>query len=259
MDKVIEKLKSDPQVNAVFITGSGGVGNRNGYSDIDLVVVLSENNDNLYCLYKFTDDIFTEVFFFDLKDLERISLLKKIASDDFDAIFIDWLKKSEILFDKSGDLTSLKSKLVDIDMSNVSKKSKFGYWQRINHNYITDKRYFDSGDELYLTALEIKLFYSMEQVICSYFAFRDLPWRGEKNAVLYLRENDKDFYELFERYIKSSKIDERFRVYSDMFDMAHNGAYRKWESDFLVVLDKNYEPKIKEDSNLGWITGAFEV
>jgi hypothetical protein len=257
MDKVIEKLKSDPQVNAAFITGSGSIGNKKFYSDIDLVVILNENKDNLYCLYKFTNDVFTEVFFFDLKDLERIFSLTSVVSDHFDAIFIDWLKKSEILFDKSGVLSSLKSKLAHIGISSVSDKSKLGYWQRINHNYITDKRYFDSGDEIYLKALEIKLFYSMEQLICSYFAFRDLPWRGEKNAVLYLRENDKDFYDLFERYIKSSKIDEKFDLYSNMFDMVHTGKYKKWDKSVMAILDKDYKLKSKEDLNLSWLPLTF--
>ena len=256
MDKVIEKLKSDPQVNAVFITGSVSVGHKKSYSDIDLVVILNENKDNLYCLYKYTEDIFTEVFFFDLNDLERMRSLKSIPSDNFDAIFIDWLKKSDIIFDKSGALVDLKSKLVDIELFNVSDKSKLGYWQRINHNYITDKRYFDSGEDLYLTALEVKLFYSMEQVICSYFAFRDLPWRGEKNAVLYLRENDKDFYELFEKYIKSSKVDERFRTYSDMFCMVHNVVYKPWYKHNLTILGKNFELKLDSDV-LDWIKVIF--
>lgn len=240
LDKIIEKLKSDDGVNAVFITGSYSTQDAKSYSDIDLVVILKENKNNLYSLYRWIDNIFAEVFFFDLSDLKRIVSSKNIDSENFDAILLDWIKKSNIYFDKSDVLTELKSKALDIKISHQSDKSKKGFWQRINHNYIADKRYFDSREPLYHEALEIKLFYSMEQVICAYFAFRDIPWRGEKNAILYLKDNDINFYQLFKNNTSAKSLDERFEAYSRMFEAVFTDEYKKWTEKDEVILKKDF-------------------
>lgn len=239
-DKVIEKLKSDDNVDTVFMTGSNHNNEAKTYSDIDLVVIFKENKDELYCLYDWIDGIFAEIFFFDLNDLKRIATSEKLDIESFDTILLDWIKKSNIYFDKSRTLTELKSKAQNIDTSQQSSKSKEGFWQRINHNYIVDKRYFDSVDSLYHEALEIKLFYSMEQVICAYFAFRDIPWRGEKNAISYLKENDSNFYQLFKNYTSAASLEERFDAYSKIFEAMFTDKYKKWTKEDRIILKKDF-------------------
>jgi predicted nucleotidyltransferase len=257
LDKIIEKLRSNDDVDAVFLTGSNATQESKSYSDIDLVVILKENKNSLYSLYKWIDNIFAEIFFFDLSDIQRIVLSKNIDSDNFDAILLDWIKKSNIYFDKSGVTTNLKSKASEIDTSHVSEKSKRGYWQRINHNYIADKRYFDSGDKVYHEALEMKLFYSMEQVTCGYFALRDIPWRGEKNAILYMKENAKDFYKLFQDYAWATSLSERFKAYSQMVDFVFTDKCKKWTNNVEIILKKDFSVADEEDSVSSYVKSLF--
>ncbi len=247
LNKAIENLKLNNDVDAVFLTGSNAINQSKSYSDIDLVVILKENKNSLYSLYKWIDGIFAEIFFFDLSDMQRIASATNIDSDNFDAILFDWIKKSNIYFDKSGLVTNLKLKALEVDTSHVSEKSKKGYWQRINHNYIADKRYFDSGDQIYHEALEMKLFYSMEQVTCAYFTLRDIPWRGEKNAILYMKENAKDFYELFQSYTSAVTLHERFKAYSEMVDLVFTDEYKKWTKENEIILKKDFSVAEKDD------------
>ena len=240
------------------MTGSNHNDEAKAYSDIDLVVILKENKDELYCSYNWIDGIFTEAFFFDSNDLKRIASNNKMDSESFDAILLDWIKKSNIYFDKSGILTDLKSKAQNIDTLNQSDRSKEGFWQRINHNYIADKRYFDSGDKLYHEALEIKLFYSMEQVICAYFAFRDIPWRGEKNAVLFLKENSHEFYKLFQNYTSATSLKERFEAYSRMFNAVFTDKYKKWTKNDGIILKKDFSVADPHDSTVSYAKSFFE-
>lgn len=248
LDKIIEKLKSDDNVDAVFITGSNHNSEAKAYSDIDLVVIFKENKDELYCMYEWIDGIFAEIFFFDLNDLKRIVSSKKLDAESFDAILLDWIKKSSIYFDESGTLAELKSKVQNIDVLSQSDRSKEGFWQRTNHNYTVDKRYFDSGNPLYHEALEIKLFYSMEQVICAYFAFRDIPWRGEKSSISYLKENDSNFYQLFKNYTSATSLEERFEAYSKMFESMFTDKYVKWTKENRIIIKKDFS--VAEPSNI---------
>jgi len=257
LDNIIEKLKSNNEVDAVFLTGSQSNQEAKTYSDIDLVVILKGNENKLYSLYRWIDGIFAEIFFFDLADLKRIASSNTIDSENFDAILLDWIKKSNIYFDKSGVLTELKSKAQKIDTSYQSGKSKKGFWQRINHNYIADKRYFDSREPLYHEALEIKLFYSMEQVICAYFAFRDIPWRGEKNAVLYLKDKAPDFYKLFQNYTSATSLNQRFEAYSKMFEAVFTDEYKKWTEDDEIILMKDFSVAVPDESATTYIDSLF--
>lgn len=45
LDKIIKKLKSNDDMEAVFITGSNSGKEAKPYSDIDLVIILKENKN----------------------------------------------------------------------------------------------------------------------------------------------------------------------------------------------------------------------
>jgi len=135
LEKIIDALKLNDDVDAVFITGSFGAKNAKPYSDIDLVVLLNENKMNLYSLYRWVDGIFADIFFFDMADMERISSLGKNDGNAMDGIFMSWLKKADIRFDKSGVLADLKNKTAADGATLVSKKDKQSFWQKINYNF----------------------------------------------------------------------------------------------------------------------------
>lgn len=258
LDKIIEKLKSNSDVDAVFLTGSHGTKEFKPYSDIDLVVILKENKNELYSLYRWIDGVFADIFFFDLADLKRIGESKDIDSDNFDSILLDWIKKSSIYFDKSGVLTELKSKASKIDTAHPSNRSKKGFWQKINYNFVANKRYFGSNDPLYMEALELRLLYSLIEVICGYIAFRDIPWRGEKEAVKYLKNNHPDFYNIFKSYSTSNNLTDKFRFYEQMINLTFTDQYKKWIEEDITLLKKDYSIVGSDSSTLSYARSLFE-
>src|SRR3989344_7053424 len=219
LSKIIEKLKSSEDVDAVFITGSHGTKESRSYSDIDLVIILKENRKNLYSLFRWIDGVFADIYFFDLDDLKRIGDITEPHEDSWDEVFLEWLKKSDINFDKSGTLSELKNKTKENGNVLISTKVKNDVWQRINYNYVANKRYFESKDPLYLEALELRLLYSVLKIISGYLSLRDVAWRGEKAAVKYLKNNHLDFYNLFIKYSKSELLETRFELYSQMVNL----------------------------------------
>ena len=227
LDKIIEKLKSNDDVDAVFLTGSHGTQEAKAYSDIDLVIILKENKNNLYSLYRWIDGVFADIFFFDLIDLKRIRDCAGKYENPMDGAFMSWLKKADIKFDKSGSLSALKNKASGNEEFPVPTKDKDSFWQKINYNLVANKRYFESNDPLYLEALELRLLYSVIEAICGYVAFRDIPWRGEKEAVKYLKNNHPDFYNIFKSYSISNNLADKFRFYEQMVDLVFTDKYKK--------------------------------
>lgn len=255
--KIIEKLKSSEDVDAVFITGSYGTKQSKHYSDIDLVIILKENKNNIYSLYRWIDGVFADIFFFDSADLKRIESQIGKYDNPMDGVFMTWLKKADIKFDKSGTITNLKSKADGSEEFIVSAKEKQNFWQKINYNFIANKRYFESGDPLYHQALELRLSYSVIELICAYLALRGIAWRGEKEAVMYLKNNHSDFYGLFEKYCVSSSLDVRFGLYAEIVDLVFTDEYKKWTKDDEVIIKKDFSIADKNDPIASYVKSLF--
>lgn len=257
LDKIIEKLKSNDDVDAVFLTGSHGTQEAKAYSDIDLVIILKENKNNLYSLYRWIDGIFADIFFFDLTDLKRIENCAGKYENPMDGAFMSWLKKADIKFDKSGNLSVLKNKTDESGESLVQTKDKDSFWQKINYNFVANKRYFESNDPLYLEALELRLLYSMIEVICGYVAFRDISWRGEKEAVKYLKNNHPDFYNIFKSYSTSNNLADKFRFYEQMLNLVFTDEYKKWTEKDEIILKKDFSVAEPNESTTTYIKSLF--
>ena len=258
LGNIITHLNSSKDIDAVFITGSLGNKNAKPYSDIDLVIVLKKNKFNLYSLYRWIDEIFADIFFFDLGDIHKISTRESDDANSPEGSFVAWLKKADIQFDKSGTITKLKKKLDTIDQANiVSIKDKESFWQKINYNSIANKRYFESNDLLYHQALELRLLYSVIEAICGYLALRDIPWRGEKNAVIYLSAHHPNFYALFQKYSTTSSLKDRFDYYSQMVDLVFTEKYIKWSIADTVLIKKDFSLTKEDDPAFVYMVNLF--
>lgn len=257
LDKIIENLKSNNGVDAVFLTGSHGRKEQQAYSDIDLVIILKENQHELYSLYRWIDGVFADIFFFDLKDLERIETQKGKYENEMDPVFVTWLKKGDIKFDKSGTLTVLKYKTSNTEDVGL-EKVKRNLWQKINYNYVANKRYFESNDPLYHEALELRLLYSVIEVVCGFLEFRNNVWRGEKDAIKKLKNNHSDFYEIFKSYLNSSTLSDKFKFYEKMVDITFINEYKKWTKEDKIIIKKDFSVAGINDSVTDYTNLLFE-
>jgi predicted nucleotidyltransferase len=240
LEEIIDNLKLKPEVDAVFVAGSQGVGEEKSYSDIDLVVIFTQNLENLRSLFQWIDNKPGDIYFFDHSDIEKLLSLDEIPANKMDAVLIDWLEKNSIHFDKSGLLTKLKGQAAQL-------KSKFAvpttemksFEQKINYGYIRNKRYFESENSFYQEALEINLLNDIPNVLVGYFEFRNIPWRGEKFAINYLKSSDPTFYNLFLKCIGQSNLKEKFDNYSRLVQVCFHGDYKLWTKNTVVPFPKD--------------------
>lgn len=240
LETIVKNLKNNDNIDSVFLTGSYATGQKTAHSDIDLIVVFNDNSKNIKALYTWIDDVFADVFFFDTLDIKRIEDAREFFANDMDAIFISWLGKSTILFDKTGQVTNLKSKFESKqDLVIIPQDEKKQRWQKINYNFIANQRYFESGISLYLEALEIRLLYSVAELINGYFEFRDIPWRGEKQAIQYFKDNDEVFYKKFLEYSNTGDINKRFKLYAELVSITTTEAFPIWAKEDIIVQTKD--------------------
>lgn len=232
----IEKMKSSPRVRGIFVTGTTAT-KMSPSSDIDIVVVLDKNSKNIKSVYTTIENHFFDIFFFDIAFLNQLENRQEVSANNFDGIFLEWLAKGKIEYDPENFLRILKNKIsVNQPLQQVADSEKKDFWIKTNYNFIANVRYYDSKDELYHTALELRLLNSVIELITAYFSFRGIPWRGEKEAVKYLKQNDNKFISIFQEYSKSNILAVKMKYYTELFNRTFFGEYQKWENDFVIPI-----------------------
>lgn len=244
LQEVIKHLSHASEVKAIFTTGTTASG-LGPTSDIDLVVILDKNTSGLKSAYTMIENRFADVFFFDLEFVKKVAELKTIPANAFEGMFLTWLAKGKIEKDETGFLSELKTKSVTLlDSLNISFEEKQDSWFKINYNFIANQRYFRSEESVYHNALEIRLLYSVAELIVAYFTLRGIPWRGEKEAVKYLEGNDKSVFEQFTKYTNSQSLADRFHQYENLFKAVLHGEFQQWDEAFLFA--KNEKNQLEE-------------
>lgn len=236
---IIEKLKKFPRVMGVFTTGTTA-SNLSPSSDIDLIIILDKNNEQIKSIYTTIENHFADIFFFDIDFLNKVKNLKEISGNNFEGIFISWLKNGKIEYDPENVLSLFKNEIESNDLAiKVADAEKNNFWVNINYNFIANNRYYNAENDIYHKALELRLLYSVSELISAYFSFRNIPWRGEKAAIKYFEQNDGSFLKIFQEYSKSGSLKEKMRYYNELFEKVFYGGYEKWDDDFIIPILNN--------------------
>lgn len=247
LKEITAQLEANPAVDAAFLTGSFAQGTSSPSSDMDLVVILKENDKQIRSVYAWIDGVFADIFFFDRATIAHVKNADKIASSSpgLESSFIAWLAKSKILFDKTGEITNLKTDTNLIKKCGVLENEKNSIAQRINYSRVANKRYFLSNDPHYHEALALRLLYSVSELVVGYLTLRGVSWEGEKYAITYLKEEALDFYNAFLSFLNSKDLASKYQAYEIMCEKVFPPGYKWWTLEDVIVVPKD-DSKIDE-------------
>ncbi len=250
LQDLIDELALSSRVKGIFTTGTTATGLTTS-SDIDLVVILDKNSEEIKSAYTMIEERFADIFFFDSDFVTKCKNMERIPANAFEGMFITWLAKGKIYKDDTGVLFELKEDArAKMDGFIIPDEEKQDSWFKINYSFIANTRYFNAENDLYHKALELRLLYSISELIVAYFTFRNIPWRGEKSAIAYLEEHDTRTYECFTNFLESSSLEKRFNAYQDLFHRTSFANYQQWNDDFLVVLNSKHH--VDESLTIFW-------
>ena len=215
LDVLIATLKSKPEVDSVFVTGSVSRGEATESSDLDLVVVLSANPTGIRSAYQYIDGTFSDIFFFTTSEVEEILAFDIVDANDLRGMLVSWVQQGTIHFDTSGTVTRLATVAETIELK-VSESEKDNKIHTISYDSLRCERYFRSDNTNKQAALELMLPSAVLGLVVAFLTLRDEPWRGEKEAMKYIKEQDKVFFDLYTSFINSTSLNARMQAYRDM-------------------------------------------
>ena len=247
LDEVIERLKKNKVVEGVVITGSAANKSFGPLSDYDVLVVLGETKVKPRVVVTYIDSRLADMLFTTTKKIKEILKHKKLdfAGDSFEGQVIHWVRNGKITLDKHGLLNKLQKQFKNKNFPCAAEDNYlYGIWHNINYNILQNRRMAKSQDPIYAITVDVRLLYSVIQLFTSYFAFRKIPWRGEKASLRYVRKNDPRFFNTLVKCLKETSRNKKLKLYESLAKLTFP-TRRLWEPNATTIV---FEPEVKVNS-----------
>jgi predicted nucleotidyltransferase len=238
LDEVIARLKQNDVVDGILQIGSMREERLKPHSDYDLLIVLREMPLPLHVLLTIIEGRLADIIFVRSSFVQAIlSEDFEQASNDYEGILLEHIKTGTIAYDREDQLSQAQQRLSNAEwFHSASERTIYTEAVRsIHYNYQQNRRYLHSSDPIYQKALEIRLLYSLMQVIFGYVTVRRIPWQGEKKAIGYWQEHDADYLSLFEAYQQAENLEERFSIYTQMAERTLQPVGGLWPRNAVNV------------------------
>jgi hypothetical protein len=174
----------------------------------------------------------------------------RLDAGSIEGKLVCWLADGRIVCDKSGRLDRLREGQIETE---IPDSRKHAVWFRINYDYFQSLRMFNSGDEAYLEALEVRLPRAVYELMPEYMELRDVPYTGDKGAVAYFKAHNPGFLEKFRECFRTGSLEYKFRLYSELVADTLEGVGEMWgERAVELQFAGDYTPQARESAVALW-------
>ena len=247
LEEVVKKLKRKRLVHGIVITGSAANKTFGPLSDYDILVVLGVTKVKPRVVVTYIDNRLADMLFTTTKKIKEILKHKQLdfAGDSFEGQVIHWVREGDILFDRNGLLNNVQKQFKNKNFPRAAEDNYlYGIWHNINYNILQNRRMAKSKDPIYAMTVDVRLLYSVVQLFVSYFAFRKIPWRGEKAALRYVRKNDPRFFNTLAKCLKEINRGKKLKLYESLAKLTLPNK-KLWQPNATTIV---FEPEVKVNS-----------
>jgi predicted nucleotidyltransferase len=205
----IKQLSKYPRYEAALIFGSVAEGTSTEKSDLDIKVVVNEDNPCGNINHPSFDGYKLDITFRSFKQLEKDTNedIKKTEREPN-------LLQAVILFDKTGELTSLQKKICKIKRTKASQKDYQLLQFMLYHanNKVERALKDDHMSSLY------SMYANIGEVLKIHFKLNGKWWVSSKNVLKSLDEWDPKMANLVKKFVSSPKLDVKYKYWAAIID-----------------------------------------
>jgi len=221
---LIQKLSSNPRVVGLIEYGNARHDAKEFNGDYDLIAILDEHDPDVESVHFFVGETPVDL---NLRTLGEIRKMERC--EGFEIVLID----GRIIHDPSGKLSqeieALRKRHTASSPVPLSPGKIGGLRHGAKHTLdkLRNGRHANTTLERYL--LHQCVYWALPQ----YFEIRGLPYRGERESLAYLRQNEPDLHDDFEQFYAASDFDAQLRLMRSIEEKVQapiGGPWRDGES-----------------------------
>ena len=200
---MIRILRDSRDVVGLAEYGSASYRDERMDGDYDLIVIVGKCSPNVESLHFHMDNTPVDL---NIRTLEQIKAMNR--AEGFEAILLD----ARVIHDPSGQVGAALRSLRDRHMRTSVPPIAQGRAAAMRHGakHTFDK--LEGQPDLPTTLRHYLLHQCVYWAVPQYFEIRGLPYKGEKHALAYLRDNEPDLSDKLEAFYTTADLDEQGRL-----------------------------------------------
>ena len=125
--------------------------------------------------------------------------------------------------------------LAGVELELIDAYQKYDRWWLTNMFLRITRHLNRSDDPVYIQAVDLQVNGMLDYLMVDYFNFRDLLWKGEKDAVRYWTSHDPEFLRLFMSCLKEPVTGRRVVLLKTLCALATRPFGPIWEDDHAAM------------------------
>lgn len=237
LDDLLARLREQEVVSGILLMGTAGTAALTPTSDYDLLLVFSELSVPLRMVTTWVDGRLTEFYCTTTQAVERVAANpSNVAGDSEEGTLVTWLREGRIDHDRDQSLATAQAHVRREPPPTAGSDSEIHEARRkISYNVAQLNRYLAADDPVSQVVVDLRLLYSLFEVILHYFTVRHLPWRGEKAAVRYWREHDPDYLALLRQCLAEGDRRRKAKLYETLAQRTLAPVGGLWERGTTTI------------------------
>ena len=222
LEELVGRLRQRDQIDGIMVIGSAARDELQPGSDYDLVILLSDMPVPIDIGLTHVDDRPTDLNFITVEEMDELLESDKPVNPytTKGGAFLR-MGDGKIELDRSGRLErGQQTVLAGVPLKLFSSKEKYSRWWMMNFFLRLAKRMVVSNDPTYTQAADLMLVGMLDYLMFDYFNFRDLVWKGEKEAVRYWTSQEPGYLDSFMNCLNELDTGHKLQLYEELAEVA---------------------------------------
>lgn len=236
LDDVLVRLQQHELVAGILLMGSTGEGSLTSSSDIDICLIPSNLPSPAKLFTTWIDNRLAEVYVTTVEAIHRVAGEPgRWSAGSEEEALIRWLRTGRVVYDRTGVIGAGQAAARQTPTAVPDESCRYWAWWGIGYNVAHMRRYASGDDVVSQAAAQVRLLWSVFQVIAHYFTIREIPWRGEKEAIRFLTVHDPAYLDLINHCVAEQDILRKARLYEELAQLTLEPVGGLWTSGQTTV------------------------
>ena len=226
IEGMIALLVSHPEVLGLMEYGSARHDDESIHGDYDLFVVVKHRHPQVESLHFYVDGVPVDLNLRTLDEIRDLAL-----ATGFEQTLLD----ARIIHDPTGrvarEIRALRSRQEQAPHQTASEETIAFIRHGTKHIFDKVRSRLDSMPIFSAYMLQQSVYWLVRE----YFVVRDMPFKGEKNALEYLERNDPRMFDLIEQFYATTNLPNQLSFARRVSDMALAPVGGPWRNDEVLV------------------------